>query len=91
MIKIQQPELDVGEVFSTCISRIRNNDLRLRLNFIKPDIINASLLFEQLATSKHFYQFVRKDVVGVNVTTEEMEKVYNGRMAKKKCTWTGNL
>lgn len=83
MIKIQQPELDVGEVFSTCISRIRNNDLRLRLNFIKPDIINASLLFEQLATSKHFYQFVRKDVVGVNVTTEEMEKVYNGRMAKK--------
>lgn len=84
MIKIQQPELEVGEVFSTCISRIRSNDLKVRLNSIKSVITTESLLFEQLAKSKNFYQFVRKDVIGGIVTTDEMEKVYNDRMAKKK-------
>lgn len=83
MIKIEQPNLDAGDVFSTCISRVQASELKVRLNSIKPEIIRGSLLFEQLGTAKNFYQFIREDLIGENVTTKEMEKIYTDRMAKK--------
>jgi 5-methylcytosine-specific restriction endonuclease McrA len=83
MIKIQHPELDVDYVYSTCISRVRSTELKSRLVAIKQEIIDQSEYFEALAKSKSFYQFARNNIVGGNVTTGEMEKVYKDRMAKK--------
>ncbi len=84
MIKLPPPELDAGDVFRTCISRIRDIDLKERLSTVEPDVIDAAVNFEQLATNTCLHQFAREAVVGGVVSTAEMEAVYTQRMAKKR-------
>lgn len=83
MIKLAPPALDPGEVFSLCISRVRNPALRLRLASIKADVVEASDSFKDLAALVRLHEFVREAVVGGDVTTAEMEAVYTQRMVPK--------
>lgn len=83
MIKLEPPDMDAGDVFAQCISRVRNPALRARLASVKQDVIQASNTFEDLATQARLYEFVRETVIGGVVTTSEMEAVYTQRMVPK--------
>lgn len=83
MIKLKPPDLDAGDVFALCISRVRNAALKARLVSVAPDVIQASNTFEDLATQVRLYEFVREAVIGGVVTTSEMESVYTQRMVPK--------
>lgn len=83
MIKLEPPDLDTGDVFALCISRVRNPALRARLASVATEVIQASEIFEDLATQARLYEFVREAVIGGVVTTSEMEDVYTQRMVPK--------
>jgi len=83
MIKLEPPDLDAGDVFTLCISCVRNPVLKARLASVTPDVILASNNFEDLANQIRLFDFVREAVIGGVVTTSEMEAVYTQRMVPK--------
>ncbi|AHL75930.1 hypothetical protein CH92_12840 [Stutzerimonas stutzeri] len=83
MISVDCPELDAGDVFTTCISRVRDADLKARLTAITGDVTAASTDYIDKARNNRLHEFVRQAIIG-GVTTAEMEKVYTQRMASKK-------
>ena len=83
MIKMEPPGLVPGDVFTACISRIRDPDLKLRMTAVTGLVVAASAKFDVLASNTRLHQFVRQAVVGGLVSTAEMEAVYTQRMAKK--------
>jgi 5-methylcytosine-specific restriction endonuclease McrA len=83
MFKLDLPQLDAGDVFATCISRIRDRDLRQRMNDISDVIAEASGEFADAAAQNRLYLIAADVMVGGLVTGPEMEAVYTQRMAKK--------
>ena len=83
MIRLEPPELDAGDVFTLCISRVRNPELKERLMSISTNVTQASDIFHYLASQIRLHEFVREAVVGGVVTTSEMEAVYAQRMVSK--------
>lgn len=83
MRKISKPTYDIGDVYDLCISRVKNPDLKQRLERCKSDIINASLDYNDKATRTMLHQISIMTSVR-DVSAKEMEKVYTYRMAKKK-------
>lgn len=83
MIKLEPPDLLPADVFESCISRIRDQDLKKRMESISPLVVAASAEFDQLAAATRLHEFDREAVVGGVVTTDEMTKIYTQRMAKK--------
>lgn len=83
MIKLPPPGIGPGDLFATCISRIRDPDLKLRMTAVTGLVVAGSGRFEALASVTRLHEFVRQAVVGGVVTTAEMEAVYTQRMAKK--------
>lgn len=77
------PGLDAGDVFTACVSRIQDSGLKSRMTSIKDEVTAASLQFHDLATNNRLHRFVQQAVIAGLVTTQEMEKVYTQRMAKK--------
>jgi 5-methylcytosine-specific restriction endonuclease McrA len=73
--------MDAGEVFKTCISRIRKSDLRTRLTVIEPDISQAAIDYDRAGSPASLQTIPRHTHVG-EVTKEELMSVYSGRMAK---------
>lgn len=84
MIKIDLPGLNAGDVFTACISRIRDPDLKRRMLAVTADVVAASVTFKKLAPETRLYQFTRNATVGGLVSGAEMEALYTQRMAKKK-------
>jgi 5-methylcytosine-specific restriction endonuclease McrA len=84
MIKLDPPPFDAKAVYITCISRIRDPDLKRRLSSIAENVAEASELFDALASQTLLHQFVREGVIEGIVSTAEMESIYTQRMAKKK-------
>jgi hypothetical protein len=83
MIKMERPSLIASEVFTTCISRIRDPALKARMVAITDPIALASQEFDELASQNRLHQILLQPIVGGLVTTPEMEAVYTQRMAKK--------
>lgn len=83
MIKLDRPILDAEDVFSACISRIRDQGLKQRMTDVANDIVDASEEFDDAAAHNRLHQIVRQAMVGGLVTKAEMEAVYTNRMAKK--------
>ena len=83
MIKMNKPTLESEDVFISCISRIRDQNLKQRMEAITDNIVQASEEFDQLASLNRLYQVLREPMVGGLATVEEMEAVYTQRMAKK--------
>lgn len=84
MIKLHRPVQDAGDVFSTCISRVRNAQLKARLEGVLQAVVDASAAFDDAASHTRLHQIIPQDTVGGLVTQAEMEDVYTNRMAKKK-------
>lgn len=84
MIKLTKPDLDPSEVFATCISRIRDADLRQRMLAVAVEIADASEAYDELAANGRLNEVLRDAPGGGSVTTAEMEAVYTQRLAGKK-------
>lgn len=82
MRTLPRPTLVAGEVFTTCISRVRDQALKGRLTGISAQIVETSERFDELASINRLHQLARLAVIG-DVTTAEMEAVYTQRMAGK--------
>ena len=82
MRKLNKPTENAVEVYRTCISRVRNADLKNRLELIEPEIENAALSFDTAAIEASLYTLPTQNDVG-GVAKNEMEKVYTQRMAKE--------
>lgn len=83
MRKLQKPDDDPGEVFLTCISRVRNQNLKARLTSVEPNIVAAADAFEAAVSATMLHTVVPQHNVGGVVTKEEMSAVYTQRMAKQ--------
>lgn len=83
MFSLERPTQSAGEVYSICISRVRNQELKKRLEGISQDIIDASSIYEAAALSTCLHMIPAHDCGVGAVTKEEMSTVYTSRMARK--------
>lgn len=83
MIKLERPILDAEDVFTACISRIRDQNLKQRMVKVTDTIVGASEEFDDAAARNRLHLIARQAMVGGLVSTAEMEAVYTNRMAKK--------
>jgi 5-methylcytosine-specific restriction endonuclease McrA len=82
MRKLTKPLDDPGIVFRTCISRVKNVDLKSRLTAIEVSVVAAANAFENAASTTTLHTLIpQNDVDGV--TIKEMSDVYTNRMAKR--------
>jgi hypothetical protein len=82
MWTLDRPEYTARTTFTACISRVRNLELKTRLEGVIQAVVDASNAFDAAAEQHSLYEVARDARVGGVVTTEEMEKVYTQRMAK---------
>lgn len=83
MRKLDKPVYDSGQVFLTCISRVKDAGLKARLTSIEPNVTAAANAFDTAASMAMLHQLQPQDNVGGIVSKDEMTKVYTQRMAKK--------
>ena len=83
MRKLTPPNDDAVVVFETCIERVRNADLKRRLQSCSEEIGDASAEFDQKAAVAELHTIEAKDNVANAASVDEMKKVYTERMAKK--------
>ena len=83
MWSLKLPNQSAGDVFSICISRVRNKDFAQRLAAAKPAIEAASIQLDQAARTNALHTIPTHDIVAPDITQKEMEGVYTGRMASK--------
>lgn len=82
MRKISKPTENPQTVFETCISRVRNPDLKNRLVSISSYLGSLGMGYDSLAVQGLLYSLLpHTDVAGIS--KEEMVKTYNGRMAQE--------
>lgn len=82
MWPVKQPELDAGETFAICISRVRDTAMRRSMVAIRPDIEAAAADYIEKAKDGEFHLVPKVATIGT-VPGSEMVKTYVGRMAKK--------
>jgi 5-methylcytosine-specific restriction endonuclease McrA len=83
MRKLPKPTDDVEDVFGDCISNIKNDEFKRRLESCKDEIACATIEFEEKAIVNQIHTITSRNNVAGNVTNDEMTKVYTEKMAKK--------
>ena len=82
MRKIAKPTDDPTTVFLTCISRVRDADLKARLTAVEPAVRAAAAAYEGAATTSVLHTLVPQVTDGV--TQHEMSEVYEYRMVDRR-------
>ena len=80
MWPVVKPSISAAEAFTSCTGRVRNLDLRKRLQDIAPIIVADSQTYDASATSTDLHLLQQSDNVGGIVTVGEMVSVYDYRM-----------
>jgi hypothetical protein len=83
MWPVGRPNIDAGEAFQTCISRLKDRDLHRRFVSVRPEIEAASSEYETKAGVGDLCLIATANSVGGVVTREEMTKLYDVRMCGK--------
>jgi len=83
MRKINKPNENPANVFLTCISRIKDCDLKRRLESVVDNISEAAGDYDHNGIARSFSDIEQHDNIANIVTKDEMVKVYTNRMAKK--------
>lgn len=83
MLNLNRPQHSAVDTFSTCISRVREPELKARLTAATQAIGAASDAYVTAAEAQALDQIARISPVNGNVTTAEMEAVYTSRMVKQ--------
>lgn len=76
---------DAGEVFETCVSWVRNTNLKAQLQVIRPIIETEAADYNTKGVDKTLYLKQPHNKVGA-VSINNLVKVYTGRMVPKKST-----
>ena len=83
MWTLERPSYTARATFTICISRVRDAALKARLEGVTQDVVDASTAFDAAAKIHALHRIPRVPTVGgVDITTDEMEKVYTLRMAR---------
>ena len=85
MRALAKPNYDPKTVYQMCISSIRNEDLRDRLNQATPNILFAAGDYEQRANSQQLYSISQNncknnEIALSGVTKKELNDVYSSHM-----------
>lgn len=80
---LPKPRDDPLDVFLTCISKVRDADLKARLSSIELAIVRAAKSFEAAVLHTTLHKLVKQASIGGLVTVKEMSDMYDLRMAKK--------
>lgn len=83
MKSLNKPTLNAKGTFSTCISIVRDANLKAKLNACEDLIIQAETEFESKITTGNIHTISKEKNVNGNVCAEDLEKVYTLRMVKK--------
>ena len=81
---VDRPQFDAAETFAACIGRVREHDLRRRLEAIADHVAIEAAAYAEHAEAAELHLVVQTDDVAGTVTTDEMVDVYDQRMAGKK-------
>jgi 5-methylcytosine-specific restriction endonuclease McrA len=75
------PACSAETAYQTCISRVRDKDLKQRLERARQEIRQVDVSYRKAGTGRDFSE-LRPETCGVaGVSAEEMVRVYDGRMA----------
>ncbi len=83
MWRVPQPQHTATESFRTCISRVKDKQLKERLQKSEGQIIAAGQSYVAAAQTTKLHDLTPADFRPDDVTTSEMVTVYKSRMAKK--------
>ena len=82
MWPVEHPDLDAGETFATCISRVQDKTVRGRLTAIRPNIEAAANDYVKKAKTGNLHLIQQMETID-GVSGQELVKTYDSRMAKK--------
>jgi hypothetical protein len=83
MRSLPLPTYNPGDVYLNCIEKVRNVDLKARLTAIRNLIVQASDEFGEKVTRGQLHTIIRETLIQGNVTSAELEGVYD-RMVRKE-------
>lgn len=84
MRRVARPAVSARDSFTTCISLVRDVDLRLRLKSVTDHVEAQSASYQLHASTARLDLIQQTNGVANAVTTKEMVAVYDQRMAGKK-------
>ena len=82
MWPVERPDLDAGETFATCISRVQDKTVRRHLAAIRPNIEAAANDYAKKAKNGKLHLIQQMETID-GVSGQELVKTYDSRMAKK--------
>lgn len=83
MRSVTRPEFSAEQTYAQCISRVRNRELKSRLQRIMDDVSAAATQYSVDAGNKALHRVARNGTIGGLVTKKDMVNVYDGQMARK--------
>ena len=83
MRAVARPAFGAKQTYAQCISRVRNGDLKARLEGIMDNVVEAGTQYSIHAQDGALHRVTRSDTIGGVVTKKEIVNVYDGRMARK--------
>ncbi|MFJ5819846.1 HNH endonuclease [Streptomyces sp. NPDC093108] len=84
MWRVDHPKYTTENSFRACISRIRDPELKKRLQEAEASVIAAATSYASAAESVTLHSLEQSRFIPDGVTKEELIAVYTSRMAKKK-------
>jgi hypothetical protein len=81
---LPMPSDDPAEVFELCISRVRDENLKSRLQSVTQHVANVSSNYLEAATAGALFEVSPEAGAAGVVAADEMEYVYTGRMAARR-------
>ena len=78
---VSRPPFDAGETFAACISKVRDEDLKRRLEKVADRVAAEAASYAERAQAAELHLVTRTTDVAGSVTTDEMVSVYDQRMA----------
>jgi len=84
MRTLPKPDLDPKEVYLTCISRVKDSELKANFEAIADTVELDADSYEVHSQNRTWYLIDESDNVDDLVSQDEMEKVYTNRMVGKK-------
>jgi hypothetical protein len=82
MLSLARPGHTARATFTVCISRVSDPVLKARLDGVTQAVVDGSRAFNVAATRHALHTIASENLVGGDITVEEMGKVYTQRMAK---------
>src|ERR1700693_5738599 len=83
MWRVSRPPFDAAETFAACISKVRDADLKQRLEKVANYVAAEAASYAECAQAAELHLVARTANVAGSVTTDEMVSVYDQRMAGK--------